>query len=272
MHKCELKNDITIALTSCGRVRLLEKTITSLAQSIDLSLYPKIITEDSKDPKIIKRIRTEENSWFLKGWEVIYTWWSGEESSFASHYKALYRLYNKVDTPYIFHCEDDRFFRNKSFDILVRAKKVLDSQEDIGIICFRDFWKKNIYTLLTPSSVITQQLFLPTKKIYNNTSYYQYGYHEELHSQQSAYNGFTLNPWLRRTQQMKDIMFGYEEVVDEIAIWKRYKACWLRTLNMCPPTCYHTWDHIYSTYFFKDGFRKSLLRGIKNAWALYFKS
>ena len=58
--------DITIALTSCGRFALLEKTVTSLAQSIDFSQYEKIMTEDSRDQTHITKIKEENDNGFLK--------------------------------------------------------------------------------------------------------------------------------------------------------------------------------------------------------------
>jgi len=48
---------ITIGITSCGRFQSLEKTVKSMEQTIDLSLYKKILTEDSKDINHINKIK-----------------------------------------------------------------------------------------------------------------------------------------------------------------------------------------------------------------------
>jgi hypothetical protein len=59
-------NDITIAITSCGRYKLLENTIKSIEKSIDLSAYKKILTEDSKNPEHIQKMREANKNGFLQ--------------------------------------------------------------------------------------------------------------------------------------------------------------------------------------------------------------
>jgi hypothetical protein len=61
-----MTSDITIAITSCGRFSLLKKTVLSLQQSIDLSQYKKIMTEDSRDEKHIHKIKQANKDGFLK--------------------------------------------------------------------------------------------------------------------------------------------------------------------------------------------------------------
>gem|GEM_PF-1630381 len=61
-----MTSDITIAITSCGRYDLLHKTITSIEQSIDLSQYTKIMTEDSRDSKHIDKIKQANKDGFLE--------------------------------------------------------------------------------------------------------------------------------------------------------------------------------------------------------------
>lgn len=65
--------DITIVLTSCGRFDLLEKTITSIGETIDLSRYRKILTEDSGGGDHIAKIKKAHESGFLQDWEIIFT-------------------------------------------------------------------------------------------------------------------------------------------------------------------------------------------------------
>jgi ABC-type uncharacterized transport system substrate-binding protein len=49
--------EITVAITSCGRYESLKKTIKSIEETIDLSGYEKILTEDSKDEEHIKKMK-----------------------------------------------------------------------------------------------------------------------------------------------------------------------------------------------------------------------
>jgi hypothetical protein len=61
-----LQDQISIAITSCGRYSLLERTIQSIEQSIDISQYKKILTEDSRDPKHIEKMQEANKNGFLK--------------------------------------------------------------------------------------------------------------------------------------------------------------------------------------------------------------
>jgi hypothetical protein len=54
--------DITIAITSCGRFDLLKKTISSIEQTIDLSKYKKILTEDSRDKKHQEKMKEAQKN------------------------------------------------------------------------------------------------------------------------------------------------------------------------------------------------------------------
>ena len=105
------KKDITIALTSCWRIKSLKKTIESLKLTIDIHNYQKILTEDSKDIQHIGKIEYENKSGFLKWWKILYTGNSSRKSLYHSHYNALLKLYATVDTKYVFHCEDDQVFK-----------------------------------------------------------------------------------------------------------------------------------------------------------------
>ncbi|MDR0860244.1 MAG: hypothetical protein LBO09_04680 [Candidatus Peribacteria bacterium] len=64
---------ITIAITSCGRIDLLKKTVESIEKTIDLSKYKKIMTEDSKDENHIQKMKEANVNGFLKGREILYT-------------------------------------------------------------------------------------------------------------------------------------------------------------------------------------------------------
>ena len=63
-------SDITIACTSCGRFKLLKRTITSLEKNVDITWCKKIMTEDSKDAKHIEKMKKAQKDGFLKWWEI----------------------------------------------------------------------------------------------------------------------------------------------------------------------------------------------------------
>lgn len=262
-------SDITIALTSCWRFHLLQKTIESLAQSIDLSCYEKIMTEDSRDEHHIEKIKEANETWFLQWWNILYTKWSGYTDPFQCHKAALDLMYSKISTPYTFHCEDDWHFKKTEFDYLQLSKSVLESNKHIGIVCLRDRFQKNENNIWVSREKL--------KNIYFTDILFQYFWftYIQLKPYSEIAEFYTLNPWLRRTNESKQIIIWHEQHVDEWAMWIRYKSMWLFTVNFLHPIVGHKWWLRNSTRFLKDGLIKSLVRIIKNGYThykvLYFK-
>lgn len=222
--------DITIAITSCGRFDLLKKTISSIEQTIDLSKYKKILTEDSRDKKHQEKMKEAQKNWFLQGREILFTGGSGQKDLYKCHYYALKTLYEHIDTKYVFHCEDDQIFRPVEFDYLQLSYELLESHKNIVLVLLRDIWKdywlqKNgvmkdrYYEILTDEKLGFQwynRLFLQWK------------------------SSFSLQPGLRRTSEMKDIMFWYEDYVDESLVANRLTKKGWKSLIL------KTWNWIYT--------------------------
>lgn len=215
-----IEKNITIAITSCGRFESLKKTILSIENTIDLSLYKKVMTEDSKDRKHIEKIKKSVENWFLKGWKILFTFWSNQTNLYKSHHYALKILYDNINTKYVFHCEDDQIFKKTNFDYLKLSYEILENEKSIGIVLLRDlikdFWlkktgimKSRYYEILTDeeTSILWHDFIFLNKN-----------------------ENFTLQPWLRRTNEMKKIMFWHEEYVNEKLIWERYNEIKLRTI------------------------------------------
>ena len=251
------KSDITIACTSCGRFKLLKRTITSLEKNVDITWCKKIMTEDSKDIRHIEKMKKAQKDGFLKWREIIFTWWSNKKNPYQSHYCALKKLYDKIDTEFTFHLEDDWLFKKKYLNLLDEWIDILNSDKHIWIVCFTDIFHKDIYNFLQSKKEIKEKRFLKDLYEVNYKKYLQY----KPYSEQSE--DFTLNPWLRRTKEMIWIMFNHEDYVNEYNVWIRYKKLWLITIGI--PICYHIWGWFNWTAFFKDGFLKSLFRALKNA-------
>ncbi|OIO77106.1 hypothetical protein AUJ87_01780 [Candidatus Gracilibacteria bacterium CG1_02_38_174] len=240
-------SDITIAITSCGRYSLLKKTIHSIEQNIDLRDIKKIITEDSKNPKHKEKIIKAQRNGFLIGWDVIFT--NGKRQ-----HGALIDLYNKINTKYVFHCEEDWYFRKVNFNFLDISKSILEKYPDIGIVQLRD--------LITDGGLKRENI--TEKQCYNELFSSQILIHDNLQfvyfrndEDGNIFKGFSYNPGLRRTDEMKKIMFGYEDTVDEVAIGNRYMKTGLRSVNIIPGIVVHIGNNLLSTKFvdfFKDGF------------------
>lgn len=236
--------EITIAITSCWRFESLKKTIKSIEQTIDLTLYEKILTEDSKDENHIEKMKEANNSWFLKWWKIIYTWGANQKDFYKCHYYALKTLYDNISTKYVFHCEDDQIFKKTNFDYMRLSYNILESSQDIWIVLlrdlFKDFWlkktwlmKSRYYELLTDDE---------TELFWHNFIYL------------NKNDSFTLQPWLRRLSEMKEMMFWFEDYVDEKLIWNRFNNKWLKTIVINP----WIFNHINPVF--------NSTKNIKNMW------
>lgn len=238
-----MNNDITIIITSCWRIRLLKKTIKSLEKSCDLSVYEKIISEDTKDIKKINKIKKLNKNWFLKWWKIIFTWWIWNSNT-ERHYNALKKIYSHIKTKYVFHCEDDWYFKKVNFDFIKVSKKILEKNKNIWIIQLRNFekdgWYNNIHLIKNERK---NELF---EKELVNVCWFDF-----LQFRNDKWwdicKWFSLNPWLRRTEEMKKIMFWYENKVNEVLMWKRMTKYWLISINFKDWICRHIWNSFLST-------------------------
>lgn len=105
---------ITLVITSCGRWDLLARTLESLAAHADMPFARTIITEDSGRPLPLD-VRPVA--------DVFGTLTVLDGVPNVGQIASIDRAYALVDTPYVFHCEDDwEFYRTgflgESMDVL----------------------------------------------------------------------------------------------------------------------------------------------------------
>lgn len=105
--------DVTLVITSCGRTDLLEKTISSFFEFNTYPITKTIIVEDSGIPQDYSNVLKSVTSPL----ELIIN------KTNLGQVISIDKAYAKVETDYIFHCEEDwEFFKSgfieKSFDIL----------------------------------------------------------------------------------------------------------------------------------------------------------
>lgn len=213
-------HEITIALTSCGRFDLLERTIASIKQTIDLSKYRKILTEDSQDEAHIANMKKAKESGFLQDWEVIFTGWSWKENLYERHYSALERLYKDISTKYVFHCEDDQIFRKTDFDYFAWSYDVLEKYPKIALVLLRDICGD--FGLKKTGITASRYYEILTDREENLCGHDVIFFHPD--------ESFSLQPWLRRTDVMKQMMFGYETRVTEKAVSRRLSEWWFESV------------------------------------------
>ncbi len=105
----------TVALTSCGRFDLLERTLRTLLPRLDGPLAGVLVVEDSGDPRV-RDVIGQFTGYFGKIDVII-------NDPPLGQVKSIDRLYQAIETEWIFHCEDDwEFFADEfveeSFTIL----------------------------------------------------------------------------------------------------------------------------------------------------------
>jgi len=107
--------EVTFVLTSCGRVDLLQKTIESFEKFNTYPIKRGIITEDSCDPAVYEEVE----KLFGDRYEI----WSNAEKK--GQIKSIVDAYASIETPYVFHCEDDWEFTRSGF--IEESMKILES-------------------------------------------------------------------------------------------------------------------------------------------------
>jgi hypothetical protein len=167
---------ITICLTSCGRFDLLEKTISSLVSYWDgPAPYEFLIHEDSG--QVPASLAIELNRFLQRHWKISAKW---SYSHYKGQVNAIDTLYCQVQTPYIFHCEDDWEFYQEGF--IKDSLSVLQHDKDIYTVWLRHPSDRNGHPVLngqrlTKDNIRFQELAVGYRRIWH---------------------GFTWNPGLRR--------------------------------------------------------------------------
>ncbi len=163
----------SVVLTSCGRFDLLRQTVKSFLQFADILPTQFIIVEDSGDEKV-REILAD----FDFPFEIIINQKLGQEA-------AIDAGYGKVNTPFIFHCEDDWLFFRSGF--------ILESYT-----LLQNFPKGSIVSLRGRDEHVLLQK-MPYEK-YQDILFFRSspGLHEK-------YFGYGYNPGLRRLEDYKRI-------------------------------------------------------------------
>jgi hypothetical protein len=121
--------DVTVVLTSCGRLDLLEKTIKSLPLFFWHRLPHRILVDDSGDPEVHRELERQKESGYLIGWHLLLH----EKNLGQGH--AIDHAYERVSTPYIFHMEDDWEFIE--YEFISRSLVILEQNPKLCQVTFR---------------------------------------------------------------------------------------------------------------------------------------
>jgi hypothetical protein len=169
------ESDITLVVTSCGRLDLLKRTLESFDRFNTAPIREVLITEDAGDEGVHA---------------VIPAHWKDHCTVFVNQPKlgqlaSIDLAYGHVKTPYIFHCEDDWEFYRPAF--VEDSRAILEQRPDILQVWLRNY----VYDLCVHSPYI----HLGERDVISGVACYP------LISDKPEWQSFSLNPGLRRLKE-----------------------------------------------------------------------
>jgi hypothetical protein len=165
---------VTLAITSCGRMDLLEKTLISFFKFNSYPIEETIIIDDSGgqfDRKRISRHIPGKCEFIINKKNI-------------GQIKSIDKLYKKITTPYIFHCEDDWEFYQKGF--IEKSLVILKNNPQILNVWLRAHHDTNGHPISKSKNLSSSSSFKVMEKKYRG-----------------IWSGFTFNPGLRRMSDYK---------------------------------------------------------------------
>ncbi len=215
----------TVTLTSCGRFDLLTRTLASLIPCLEGSVEKIIIAEDSGDSSVHDVIK----KFIGLGVEIE----AIVNLPKLGQIGAIDHLYSRVNTEWIFHCEDDWEFITNGF-----------IAESFAIL--KEFDSCSMVSLRGPNSFAMANSFLP-----ENVTEDGIGYCVADTLSGWKFAGLQFNPGLRRMRDYR-IVGPYSELgkgIGESRVSRVYEALGYRTICLSRPFVRHIGDrrHVFTS-------------------------
>ncbi|BBM37274.1 glycosyltransferase [Pseudoleptotrichia goodfellowii] len=118
--------EVSLVITSCGRFDLLERTLDSFFEKNTYPIKKVIITEDSTEGNKLKKLVSKYKN---QNFDLIIN------ETRLGQLKCIDKAYKKVDTEYVFHCEDDWLFLKEGF--IEKSLEVIEDNPKIAIVGLR---------------------------------------------------------------------------------------------------------------------------------------
>lgn len=166
-------NEVTVVITTCNRTDLLEKTVYSFFKFNTYPIKKIIIVEDSGIPQDFSAIK----SICTVPLEII------ENETNIGQIASIDKAYSKIETDYIFHCEEDWEFFNQGF--IEKSFEILKENPKIFTVWLRSHSDTKNHAIEKDHKFFIE----------GSTDFYYLmnQYHKKV------WCGFTFNPGLRRT-------------------------------------------------------------------------
>lgn len=234
------QSDITLVVTSCGRLDLLKATLDSFDRFNTAAIREVFITEDAGDEGVPA---------------IIPAHWRDHCTVFVNRPKlgqlaSIDLAYQHVKTPYIFHCEDDWEFYRPGF--VEDSMVVLESREEILQVWLRNY----IYDLKVHSPYIHRG----PREVIGGVACYP------LISDKPEWQGFSLNPGLRRLKEYH-LCAPFSAHGGEKALSQRYAQLNLDAVTLEADAVLHTGfgEHVQTSAERQRKARRSRREQIRSA-------
>ena len=223
---------VTIVVTACGRLGLLQRTLETFNNFNTYPVTEVIIVDDSGSPEIHRDIQNKFPDYTL----VL-------EKKNRGQIACIDHAYSLVRTPYIFHTEDDWEFLRSGF--IEQSMVILENYADVMQV-----WLRGVKD--TNGHPIEEDVFNVDGVLFRNVTL--------VPPHDPAWHGFTLNPGLRRLSDYKRIApfkgIGKDprNHVNECEIGEVYYKLGYRAVTLLDQYCKHIGgaDSVYT----KQGFYK----------------
>lgn len=207
------ESNITLVVTSCGRLDLLKHTLESFDRFNTAPVREVFITEDAGD----EGVRA-----------VIPAHWKDHCTFFVNRPKlgqlaSIDLAYEQVKTPYIFHCEDDWEFYRPGF--VEDSRAILELRPEILQVWLRNY----VYDLHVHSPYIR----LGAREVIGGVPCYP------LISDKPEWQSFSLNPGLRRLKEYR-LCAPFAGYGGEKALSQRYAELNLTAVTLEGDAVLHT--------------------------------
>ncbi|NUT82533.1 glycosyltransferase family 2 protein [Pseudomonas brassicacearum] len=207
------ESDITLVVTSCGRLDLLKRTLESFDRFNTAPIREVFITEDAGDEGVDA---------------VIPAHWKDRTTAFVNRPKlgqlaSIDLAYGQVKTPYVFHCEDDWEFYRPAF--VEDSRTILELRPDILQVWLRNY----VYDLCVHSPYI----HLGERDVIGGVPCYP------LISDKAEWQSFSLNPGLRRLKEY-ELCAPFAGFGGEKALSMRYAQLNLTAVTLEGDAILHT--------------------------------
>ena len=205
------EDDYTIVVTSCGRFDLLRETLASLFKHLERPARRVLVIEDSGDESVRAALA---DLW--PPVEVIVN------NPQLGQMKSLDKVYALVDTPYVFHCEDDwEFFRD---GFLAESFALLKARPDVSMVALRP--RSELNPLVRD---------MPVEKL-GDLEYFTLD--PSLHPE---YFSYSFNPGLRRLSDIR-ALGSLAAIGHEPDVSFAFKQRGMRMANLQHPAVRHIGD------------------------------